>query len=269
MNRAIFLALVIGLVCSQPDFELDEGVIILTEDNFDDVVNHFDHVLVMFYAPWCGHCKKLKPEYKAAATALADKGSEMRIGMVDATEHTALGSRFEVQGYPTLKFFIGGDAIEYNGPREKDGILNWLRKKTEPSTTPLGDSESVEKAKTDNEAVGVFFGGEDSEEFGLWKKITQSFDDMVFHHVLDADLAAEYGVDGVGVVLFKQFDEGRNDFEGEFTVDAVKKFVEDNSVPTIMKFDDKAAKLIFGGGKDCLFVFADDSDASAKALDAL
>ena len=52
-------------------------------------------------------------------------------------------------------------------------------------------------------------------------------------------------------------------------MDAVKKFVEDNSVPTIMKFDDKAAKLIFGGGKDCLFVFVDEGDESAKALDSL
>ncbi len=168
MNKIILFVLVIGLACCQPDFELDEGVVVLTDDNFDDVVNHFEHVLVMFYAPWCGHCKKLKPEYKAAAQALAEQGSEMKLGKVDATEETGLGSRFEVQGYPTLKFFIGGDAIEYNGPREKDGILNWLRKKTQPSTTLLSDSESIEKAKTDNEAVGVFFGGEDSEEFGLW-----------------------------------------------------------------------------------------------------
>jgi protein disulfide-isomerase A1 len=92
----------------------------------------------------------------------------MKLAKVDATEETALGSRFSVQGYPTLKFFIGGDPIDYNGPREKDGILNWLRKKTQPSTTKLEDAEALEKAKSDNEVVAVFFGAEDSEEFAAW-----------------------------------------------------------------------------------------------------
>jgi protein disulfide-isomerase A1 len=64
---------------------------------------------------------------------------------------------------------------------------------------------------------------------------------LVFHHCHCPEAAAEQGVEGVGVVLFKQFDEGRNDFEGEFKSDAVKKFIEDNSVPTIMPFDTKAA----------------------------
>ena len=110
----------------------------------------------------------------------------------------------------------------------------------------MENSETLEKAKTDNKAVGIFFGGEETEEFALWQKVTLAFEDLVFHHVHCTDIAAEYGVEGVGVVLFKQFDEGRNDFEGEFKMDTVKKFLEDNSMPTIMEFDENNAQLIFG-----------------------
>jgi protein disulfide isomerase len=122
----------------------------------------------MFYAPWCGHCKKLKPEYKAAATQLADEGSDIKIAMVDATEEKELGSRFEVQGYPTLKFFVGGTPIDYQGPRDQAGIVKWLSKKTQPSTNVLADKESMQAAMDANEVLVVFFGADESAEFTSW-----------------------------------------------------------------------------------------------------
>jgi thiol-disulfide isomerase/thioredoxin len=46
----------------------------LTTSNFDPVVKEEASLLVMFYAPWCGHCKKIKPEYEKAAARLKTDG---------------------------------------------------------------------------------------------------------------------------------------------------------------------------------------------------
>eukprot|EP00041_Stephanoeca_diplocostata_P019361 m.416861 g.416861 ORF g.416861 m.416861 type:complete len:437 (+) comp21284_c0_seq1:56-1366(+) len=96
----------------------------LTPASFKKNVLDSDGVwLVAFYAPWCGHCKNLAPQWEKAATAT--KGI-VNFGAVDAQEHSSLGQQYKVEGFPTIKIF-GADKskpTEFQGSRDVQGLVN-------------------------------------------------------------------------------------------------------------------------------------------------
>lgn len=139
MNKFLVFALIV-LAVSATEFQEEEGdVLILKETNFDEAIKQNEFILVEFYAPWCGHCKKLKPELERAAKTLKSGEKSVPIGKVDTTTEPKLGERFEVKGYPTLIFFVNGEAVEYNGGRTDKEIVSWIQKRTGVVTTHIKD----------------------------------------------------------------------------------------------------------------------------------
>ncbi|XP_014847296.1 PREDICTED: protein disulfide-isomerase A6 isoform X1 [Poecilia mexicana] len=103
-----------------------KDVVELTDDNFDETVLNSDDVwLVEFFAPWCGHCKNLEPEWAAAATAVKEQTKgKVRLGAVDATVHQVVSSRYGIRGFPTIKVFRKGEEPEdYQGGRTRGDII--------------------------------------------------------------------------------------------------------------------------------------------------
>ncbi|ESO13028.1 hypothetical protein HELRODRAFT_63467, partial [Helobdella robusta] len=112
------------VACTSALYSSSDDVIQLTDANFRSRVVDSDELwLVEFYAPWCGHCKNLVPEWKKAATAL--KGI-VKVGAVDATEHQSLGSSYNVRGFPTIKIFGSNknNPSDYNGARTAQSIVD-------------------------------------------------------------------------------------------------------------------------------------------------
>jgi len=112
-----------------------DGVTVLNRDTFAHFVNPKDLVMVEFYAPWCGHCKKLEPEYKKAAEVLAKEG--IILAKVDASKETELAKEHMIQGFPTLTVFRKGAKIEdFGGERSADGIISYMKKMNDPNWKP-------------------------------------------------------------------------------------------------------------------------------------
>ncbi|XP_061342433.1 protein disulfide isomerase-like 2-3 [Gastrolobium bilobum] len=91
--------------------------------------------IVEFFAPWCGHCKKLAPEWKKAASNLKGK---VKLGHVDCDAEKSLMSRFNVQGFPTILVF-GADKespIPYEGARTASAIESFAQGQLETNVAP-------------------------------------------------------------------------------------------------------------------------------------
>ena len=98
--------------------------------------------LVEFYAPWCGHCKRLAP----ILDEIADEVEGVRIGKVDATVETALRDRYSVKGYPTVFMMQHGKKWEHRGHRNKPGILKLIERMQQPAVATLATEHEFRKA---------------------------------------------------------------------------------------------------------------------------
>ena len=94
-----------------------------------EVLENDKDVMLVFYAPWCGHCKKLLPEYEKAANKLKEKNPKVVLARMDATENEVEG--VEITGFPTIKFYPGDKKDrrpkDYSGERTMDGIIKFLQ----------------------------------------------------------------------------------------------------------------------------------------------
>ena len=126
MSKTIFTTILIIIPLSISFYEGKSSVILLDNTNFEkEVLQTKDIWLIEFFAPWCGHCKNLAPEYEKAARAL--KGI-FKVGAVDADKEKELAGKYGIQGFPTIKFFgiTKTNIQDYQGQRNAQSIINFM-----------------------------------------------------------------------------------------------------------------------------------------------
>ncbi|KAI1477656.1 protein disulfide isomerase [Daldinia eschscholtzii] len=241
----------------------------LNKDTFDDFVKGNDLVLAEFFAPWCGHCKALAPEYEEAATTLKEKS--IKLAKVDCTEESELCQTYGVEGYPTLKIFRGLDNITpYTGQRKAAAITSYMIKQSLPAVSLL-TSETLEDFKTADKVVLVaFIDASDKASNETYTKVAEKYrDSYLFGATNDAALAEAEGVKAPAVVLYKQFDEGKATFTEKFDEEAIEKFAKIASTPLIGEVGPDTYSGYMSAGIPLAYIFSETAEERKELGDAL
>ncbi|GLI70493.1 hypothetical protein VaNZ11_015399 [Volvox africanus] len=110
-------------------------VVHLTSSNYEEKTGDGKVYFIKYYAPWCGHCKRLAGTWKELGEAFKDN-TNVAIAHVDCTDDRDVCTSAEVRGYPTLKVVYKGEEIEaYRGSRDKDSLKSFLEKVVEKLTS--------------------------------------------------------------------------------------------------------------------------------------
>jgi len=220
MTRFFLLA----VVASFGSLVLAEDTVELTDSSFDGELEEIDTALVMFYAPWCGHCKRLKPEFEKAASVLKANDPPITLAKVDCTEggQDTCG-RFSVSGYPTIKIFRNGElSQDYSGPREAAGIIKYMKAQVGDASKECKTEAELTALLAKPEVVVVNY---DKANDAVFQKVANTMRETVAFGHTEGDK---------GLVLHRpkhlqsKFESSEVKYEGKMDKSAIEAWIKEN-----------------------------------------
>ncbi|CAN6345351.1 unnamed protein product [Urochloa humidicola] len=247
-RRALGLLLLLAAAAAAVSPAAAADVVALTEADFEKEVGQDRDALVEFYAPWCGHCKKLAPEYEKLGASFK-KAKSVLIAKVDCDEHKSVCSKHGVSGYPTIQWFPKGslEPKKYEGQRSAEALAEFVNSEAGtnvkiaavPSSVVVLTPETFDPIVLDEtkDVLVEFYApwcGHCKHLAPVYEELASVFkqDEGVVIANLDADkhtdLAEKYGVSGFPTLkFFPKGNKAGEDYDGGRDLDDFVKFINE------------------------------------------
>ncbi|BAF09007.1 protein disulfide isomerase-like 5-3 precursor [Oryza sativa Japonica Group] len=247
----------------------DGRVLELDDGNFDAAVRAAGLLFVDFYAPWCGHCKRLAPQLDEAAPVLAGLSTPIVVAKVNADKYKKLGSKYGVDGFPTLMLFDHGTPTEYTGSRKADLLVENLKKLVAPDVSVL-ESDSAIKSFVEDAGMGfplfLGFGVDESliVEYGAkyknraWFSVAKDFSE---------DMMVFYDFDKVpALVSVNPKYREQSIFYGPFDDGAfLEDFIRNSLLPLVVPMNRETVKMLNDDGRKVVLMILQDDESDENS----
>jgi len=112
------------------DFVKENGVIVATDDNFQDLVRHYKYTFIDFYAEWCGWCKKLEPEFAEAARIMKKINPDVGFIKINLTKNKGIKRLYRISKFPTVVLFnrMVKKTTSFKYERKPLVMVKWIQK---------------------------------------------------------------------------------------------------------------------------------------------
>lgn len=241
----------------------EDGVAILTKDNFDHLVTPTQDAFVFFSAGWCVHCLNLTPHFSALARRVKLEGKNVLIAKVDCVAEKELASKLRIRGYPGLKYFSKNSVVDYKGGRTEREMMEWLDSRALPKAKLFKHVRELEKLDSLNLIVIYFIRELSESAIEKFENLAASYEFITFIYTHDPQILNKYkSEDPYVFVVQRGFDEGPVilSSKDELSTEEMKDFFEKYRYKLVMDFDHEAVERIFQNQLTTIIVFTNQNE---------
>ncbi|XP_064582385.1 protein disulfide-isomerase-like protein of the testis [Zonotrichia leucophrys gambelii] len=191
-----------------PKIKKENHILLLKKSNFDRALKETKYLLVKFYVTLSQSSQNLSEEFAEAARQLKKEAPRIQFGKIDVTHQHDLRKEFNIQAFPTVKFFVNGsreDPIDCKGVRKASAFITWVKRRTGPSTVLINSTDQAEAIiKAGDLAVIGFFRELHNDSVEVFCETARDVPEMPFGMTASEEVCANYGVQRNSLVVFKE-----------------------------------------------------------------